>query len=1500
MTDGALIADGALIVARGTDPPTSTLQASKVPPAAHGYASQSAGPGAPTPARAPMPANDSDDDLTGTVMFAQRPQLPAALRRTILAGPFSGRLGLDSRHWQAGETGDPQGGGLERARGFMFSGGWGLCNAASALQSDRSTFDPSLLESDRFSQLLSQRPPSPPRQQLEIGSSQATPGPSARRWSAVTPEEKKVPVSGRGRGQSECGNDAKEEIPWLFGPVPPLMELAGLKPQALTYLAAATVARSTSPSPASTLAQSRESSVSSASFMPHCTLVSVHPQRAAARPSSEPPPIRWIGAPGTPATPALPARSAFHQSPRISTSPSPVFQSRTPFQFTSMPPTDSHRWSHSALPLPRNLSFSAVPSIRSRLPDSLNVTSWVSASPTTAAAQPTDACQDAAQGVEEAIQPPATSPLPSPASRPKRPEAKAKASAARSPKARPASRSPRKREEAAGTRPKLPGSNAEDFISGCDPGFDVETLAPSPLSLSESMPTPSAQSPGRWLWEAYEKVGNVGKAAPTDSMRRGPCIRQMKTSSPIAAATTANTDVEFAQLLAQQVQISQNMFHRHQAVVNFMRIEIEALRHELGDKALWIPSSLDKPGPVLAASPGWPTARDLSDKGGSIPYPGAHSDLEEALAVVASVDDLNSEDLAANPLRQQSSEARVSFSRSARRQMPGLTDDSEEVSRLYGRQRNSTRSLTGNMKAIVPGQVPQGMDTPTNRSSIVSDHGRMPSRQAAHKAALARASRARTDEQLRRNDSRTHTNEMPIPSHTASSFPSPEHAKAADAPSSEGADCLEPYENWNLVRKLQLEEEAKLEDTSFSALPCANLHLLLKAEMAGAADLDAEVWLVCSLALIAYDMILVPLSVYNLDMSGFEHPMTILSATFWTVDFILGFFVGYYASGKLEKRPCQTAANYAKTWMVPDLVLLMLPGRMKREQSKAIRGVDVASQSCANLTRTAAVRAVMASLTKPISAWHSRFEWIDAAVPDIPSLPSLIRSTRSFRILRFLKSAKLLRVAKMPGIFSYLPRFISRSEYITLSLGIVRHLLGILFINHVIASFWYLLGQEEGGWLEFYEIPVTDWWYSYLITLHWSLTQFTPASMHVTPHTLPERAFNVAVVIFALVTFSSFVSSITNLMTHLRNLESGERILFSKLEDFMQSRKFSSDLTKRVRRYLDQRLAEKRSQPEEGDIELLQRLSEPLRMEVHFEMHRPTLTKHPLFHAYWKTNKPAMMKLCHTALKTMQLSEHDFLFTQGEKAKSMYFVTSGCLLYTRVINGLKKEKKVKPHLGGYVTAENKPTFISEMVLWCPWSHCGSMQATTDCKTPGGKILCLDPSKLYDVVQQAKICQHEVCSYATEAVYAQSRKDEDGTTTFNRHNSAGMMGRAIRRGGSLQPQNPLRSESETDVSSEGSLYSLDEVKRIVEQENEMGLMDGGPKNSEKSEAEPVKAPVQSFLKELQVIGSAVSATLWKIEPSGSQESPRATWGAIFTLGEACRYLLYQHVKACLQL
>ncbi|CAJ1355620.1 unnamed protein product [Effrenium voratum] len=415
--------------------------------------------------------------------------------------------------------------------------------------------------------------------------------------------------------------------------------------------------------------------------------------------------------------------------------------------------------------------------------------------------------------------------------------------------------------------------------------------------------------------------------------------------------------------------------------------------------------------------------------------------------------------------------------------------------------------------------------------------------------------------------------------------------------------------------------------------------------------------------------------------------MTVFSATFWTIDFLAAFFVGYYVTGSLELRPHMTAMNYAKTWMIPDLILLS-------------------------------------------------FEWVDAAISNVPSLPSLVRASRSIRIMRFLRSAKVLRAAKLPSALKHFP-FLPRTEYISLSMGILRHLLGILFINHTIAACFYLLGSGPGGWLEHYEIDTTNWWYTYLITLHWSLTQFTPAGMEVLPQTYEERFFNVAVVIFALVTFSSFVSSITNLMTHLRNLESAEAILFSKLDEFMRSRQFSFYLTIRVRRYLDQRLAEKKSKPEEGDIELLHRLSEPLKMEVHFEMHSPVLNKHSLFFAYSHLNEPAVMKLCHTGVRTMQLSGDDYLFTKGESCKSMFFAMSGTLTYT-----LENAEPIPLQA---------PAHFSEMVLWAPWSHCGTMRARSDCK-----ILLVDAQEFHNVVASSKNCQLEVCKYAERALHISNK------------------------------------------------------------------------------------------------------------------------------------------------
>lgn len=63
--------------------------------------------------------------------------------------------------------------------------------------------------------------------------------------------------------------------------------------------------------------------------------------------------------------------------------------------------------------------------------------------------------------------------------------------------------------------------------------------------------------------------------------------------------------------------------------------------------------------------------------------------------------------------------------------------------------------------------------------------------------------------------------------------------------------------------------------------------------------------------------------------------------------------------------------------------------------------------------------------------------------------------------------------------------------------------------------------------------------YRYMTSFHWSVTQFTPASMEVVPRNALERTFNIVMIFLGLLMFSSFISNMTNGMTYLtkRNYE---------------------------------------------------------------------------------------------------------------------------------------------------------------------------------------------------------------------------------------------------------------------------------------------------------------------------------------------------------------------------
>merc|ERR1719499_204026 len=108
----------------------------------------------------------------------------------------------------------------------------------------------------------------------------------------------------------------------------------------------------------------------------------------------------------------------------------------------------------------------------------------------------------------------------------------------------------------------------------------------------------------------------------------------------------------------------------------------------------------------------------------------------------------------------------------------------------------------------------------------------------------------------------------------------------------------------------------------------------------------------------------------------------------------------------------------------------------------------------------------------------------------------------------------------------------------------------ILTMNHFIACGWWLTGKASlsldlHSWITWGE-PFQDFGvaYQYATSLHWTLTQFTPASMDVVARNVLERFYSIIVLLFAMVAFSSIVGTVTSSMTVIRTMRNDKQKQF--------------------------------------------------------------------------------------------------------------------------------------------------------------------------------------------------------------------------------------------------------------------------------------------------------------------------------------------------------------------
>jgi len=326
----------------------------------------------------------------------------------------------------------------------------------------------------------------------------------------------------------------------------------------------------------------------------------------------------------------------------------------------------------------------------------------------------------------------------------------------------------------------------------------------------------------------------------------------------------------------------------------------------------------------------------------------------------------------------------------------------------------------------------------------------------------------------------------------------------------------------------------------------------------------------------------------------------------------------------------------------------------------------------------------------------------------------IARSAKALRLSRCARLLRLLRLGRTPKLASHLRKNLSQLSVTTAK--ITGWVIGILFLNHVVACFWFWLGDSSNaGWVSeakrFYELSAgtqPDMAYLYLTSLHWACTQFTPASMEVVPQTSFERLTAIVVVFSSLVLCSSFLTSITATVTAIRRRQGDYIVAHGQLVQYLQENEVPMDLGCSI---LDLVAAQKARREQvkrihEPEVTLLTTVPKSLQQALKLHVYKPTFDKHLILKFIGHTiGSSSALKICCEAMSQASFVSGEDLFTFGADGKAMYYMLDGEMLYYEGAMPSLQETAV--------LARND--FFCDPVLWMKWEHKGRATARILCE-----------------------------------------------------------------------------------------------------------------------------------------------------------------------------------------
>ncbi|CAE7824220.1 unnamed protein product, partial [Symbiodinium microadriaticum] len=420
-------------------------------------------------------------------------------------------------------------------------------------------------------------------------------------------------------------------------------------------------------------------------------------------------------------------------------------------------------------------------------------------------------------------------------------------------------------------------------------------------------------------------------------------------------------------------------------------------------------------------------------------------------------------------------------------------------------------------------------------------------------------------------------------------------------------------------------------------------------------------WTVLTFLAWTFEFVTVPLELSS-EISIYNRPLLAWCLMFiWTLDIFLSFRTGVYVEGRLHMDFRTIAREYAKSWLLLDLSVVIVE--------------------------------YVAVITQQIT----------------PSTVSLLRSFRFFRLV------KMLRFKRLHSMLNEI--LFERAKVLTVNISVFKTCLAYLAGLHMLACFWlFLRTSTSTGREHFAEHGVvlgemSDTTHAYLISIHWALDFLLWCEIDL----IESQTDQVIAALARLIGFvgtSIFLARIAFLVQQY--VDSRLNNLQDVCSHFLETHSISTDLSVRMKKFViscyQQSWLESKLQEE---LALFSKMPKSLQTDLYEESRGPFLVKSAFLLEYQERFRPCFRHICCEGLVEVVAQRQEVIFSNGHHSTSMLCLVSGMYSYK-----LARKHTLLGHLGQLLAprtlrARSTPVgparAICEIALWTNWLHTGTLQ-----------------------------------------------------------------------------------------------------------------------------------------------------------------------------------------------